>query len=89
MGEVKENEATEAKEKTEEASRKLNQDELAELSPKDYQAYRKMRQKEAGAKIQKILSEYDVAIDAELVIGREKIEPRIRLIDAYPTGNNV
>lgn len=86
MSETKE-ETTKATEGREE-SKKLSQDELVELSPKDYAAYRKLRRDEAGAKISEILAEYDVAIDAEMRISSGSIVPKILLVDALPQGNN-
>lgn len=84
---AKEETTTATEEKEKEKSVKLSSDELNELSPKEYQNYRRIRQQEASAKIQAILEEYDVAIDAEVIVGQNRIEPRIKLVDAYPKGN--
>ncbi len=79
-------EATEGK-KENLASKKLNQDELVDLSQREFHEYRKLRRDEAGAKIQEILNEYEVALDAELRITQHQIVPKIMLVDAMPSGN--
>ena len=88
--EVKEKEnkkATEGKEKKA-ATKKLKPAELAELSPRDYHEYRKLRREECNVELMKILTEYDCALDSEILIASNKIEPKIKIIDAYPQGGN-
>ena len=79
----KEKENLEAVE-TVETEEKLSIEDLAELSPKEYAAYRKLQRDACGAAIDKLLVEYGTDLTARVIVGAEAIIPQVFLVDARP-----
>tara|TARA_R100001443_G_scaffold116135_1_gene135753 strand:- start:6175 stop:6459 length:285 start_codon:yes stop_codon:yes gene_type:complete len=57
---------------------------LAELTPQEYAAYRKLQRDACGAAIDKLLLEYDTDLTARVIVGADAIIPQVFLVDAKP-----
>mgnify|MGYP003142044531 FL=1 len=78
----KEKENLEAVEAVEEGTQTVQN--LAELTPQEYAAYRKIQRDACGAAIDKLLTEYGTDLTARVIVGAEAIIPQVFLIDARP-----
>lgn len=79
--------ATEGKGEKNPGAEKLSIEELTELSPQEFAAYRKGQRDECGTKIQELLQEYGVDLSAKMIISPGEIIPQVILIDARPRAN--
>jgi hypothetical protein len=70
-----------------ELEQEVTSDSLADLTPSEYAAYRKLQRDECGAKINDLLREYGVDLSAKMIIGPGEIVPQVILIDARPQGD--
>ena len=78
----KEKENLEAVETVEEGTQAVQN--LAELTPQEYSAYRKLQRDACGAAIDKLLLEYDTDLTARVIVGADAIIPQVFLVDAKP-----
>tara|TARA_R110002012_G_scaffold241498_1_gene415704 strand:- start:1684 stop:1968 length:285 start_codon:yes stop_codon:yes gene_type:complete len=78
----KEKENLEAVEAVEEGTQTVQN--LAELTPQEYAAYRKLQRDACGAAIDKLLLEYDTDLTARVIVGADAIIPQVFLVDAKP-----
>ena len=78
----KEKENLEAVEAVEEGTQTVQ--DLAELTPQEYAAYRKLQRDACGAAIDKLLLEYDTDLTARVIVGADAIIPQVFLVDAKP-----
>jgi hypothetical protein len=78
----KEKENLEAVEAVEEGTQTVQN--LAELTPQEYSAYRKLQRDACGAAIDKLLLEYDTDLTARVIVGADAIIPQVFLVDAKP-----
>lgn len=78
----KEKENLEAVEAVEEGTQTVQ--DLAELTPQEYAAYRKLQRDACGAAIDKLLLEYETDLTARVIVGADAIIPQVFLVDAKP-----
>ena len=78
----KEKENLEAVEAVEEGTQTVQN--LAELTPQEYAAYRKLQRDACGAAIDKLLLEYETDLTARVIVGADAIIPQVFLVDAKP-----
>ena len=78
----KEKENLEAVEAVEEGTQTVK--DLAELTPQEYAAYRKLQRDACGAAIDKLLLKYETDLTARVIVGADAIIPQVFLVDAKP-----
>ena len=63
-----------------------SEEELAELTPTEFAAYRKLQRDTCGAEIDKLLAFYETDLTARVIVGADAIIPQVFLVDAKPKG---